>query len=66
VKFTAAALKLAATISRGRLIYATGFELGTGKLIRLAVTPRRKLTSGSYTLTVLRDHRRLVQAIAIR
>jgi hypothetical protein len=66
VKFTATGPALAATISRGRLIYATGFEIGTGKLMRLAVTPRRKITSGSYVLTVLRNHRRVVAAITIR
>jgi len=66
VKFTASGVKLAATISRSRTTYASGFEIGTGKTTRLVVTAHRTITPGYYTLTVLRNHKRLVSAITIR
>jgi hypothetical protein len=52
VKFTASA-ELAASISRGRLVYATGKAIATGaRRWKLMLTDNRRLRAGRYTLTL--------------
>ncbi len=59
VKFTVTAAKERATISRGRVVYATGTSLpiGGGRALLLLSGPRA-LDHGSYTLTIRAGHGR--------
>jgi hypothetical protein len=55
IKFTSAGLKIAASLSRGEVIFATGFAIGPDAKTRLVLSPRRRITNGRYTLTLKRD-----------
>ncbi len=59
VKFTTSAAK--ATLSRGRVIYATG----TASASRLRLQTRRALRPGRYTLTLTSHHKTTRQTITI-
>ena len=54
VKFTTGTIAKA-TLSRAGAIYATGSATSSHGTTRLALTPLRALTTGHYTLTVVRD-----------
>ena len=59
VKFTASAAR--ATLSRGRVIYATG----SASASRLKLQARRVLRPGRYTLTLTSHHQTTRQTITI-
>ncbi len=66
IKFTGTGTKLAAVLSRGKLIYATGFAIAAGgERTQLLLTPRRTIGQGSYTLTVKRGHKQHRETITI-
>jgi Collagen triple helix repeat (20 copies) len=65
IKFTTSGLKLAATLTRGKVIYATGFEIGSGATTRLLVSPRRGIGKGSYTLTLRRGGKQQRETLTI-
>ena len=68
IKFTATALSVHATISRGRLVYAAGASLPMGHgRSQLLLADLRPLRSGRYTLTVRTRHggRRVTRRMAI-
>jgi hypothetical protein len=52
IKFAIAGLKLAASLSRGKVTFATGFEIGSGAETRLVLSPHRKIAKGRYVLTL--------------
>ena len=65
IKFTSAGLKIAASLSRGKITFATGFAIGLGARTRLMLSPLRRITKGRYTLTLKRDGRQSRQTILI-
>ncbi|HET7051826.1 MAG TPA: hypothetical protein VFI54_26385 [Solirubrobacteraceae bacterium] len=48
----------AARLTRGRVVYAVGREVGNGSNRTLLLTPSRLLTRGVYTLTLTSRHGR--------
>lgn len=64
VKFTTA-LK-AATLSRGRVLYATGSGQRTGRTTTLTMRPLRRLTAGRYTLRLGSRGRETVVPVTVR
>jgi len=55
----------AATLSRGRVVYATGSGERTGKTTKLTLRALRRLTPGRYTLTLGSRGHRAVEAVTI-
>jgi hypothetical protein len=55
-KFTGVGTKLAATLSRGKVVYATGFALSASSRTQLLLRPLRGIGRGSYTLSVKRGN----------
>ena len=64
VTFTTTA-SVAAVLSRGGVVYATGSAERSGVNAKLLLTLRRPLGNGRYTLTLTRDGRRSRETIAI-
>jgi len=65
IKFTGAGTKAAASLSRGKVTYATGFALDSGAQTQLLLSPLRKIVKGRYTLTVKRANRLRRETITI-
>ena len=65
IKFSGAGLKIAATLSRGAVTYATGFAVASGAKTRLVLSPRRTIIKGRYTLTLKRNGKRSRQTATI-
>ena len=66
IKFTGTGAKLAASLSRGKLVYAMGFAIDSrGSRMQLALSPRRTIGPGSYTLTVKRGHTQHRETITV-
>jgi hypothetical protein len=65
IKFTSAGVKLAATLRRGKVIFATGFAIGANAKTRLVLTPRRAIGKGRYLLTIEHNARQSRQTIMI-
>jgi hypothetical protein len=65
IKFTSDGLKIAAALSRGKVTYATGWEIGSGATTRLVVSPRRAIGKGNYTLTLKRDGKQQRETVTI-
>jgi hypothetical protein len=59
-------VELAATVSRGTVLYGKGFAIGSGRGLRLLLTSSRAIPSGRYTLTIKHRHKRLAQTITVR
>ena len=57
VTFTTAA-SIAVVLSRDGIVYATGSAGRSGSRTRLLLTPRRALSGGRYTLTLIRKGKR--------
>jgi hypothetical protein len=55
-----------AVLARGKTIYATGSAARTGKRTRVLLTVRRRITKGTYTLTLRRGRTVRRQRIAVR
>lgn len=55
----------AATLMRGKIVYATGKEAGSGKRAKLLLEPKRKLVRGVYTLKQVRGRSVLRETITI-
>jgi hypothetical protein len=56
---------LAAVLSRGKTVYATGLLIGTRKRSQLMMTPRRTIVRGHYTLTLKNGREHLRETITI-
>ncbi len=54
-----------AVLLRGKIQYATGREISSGRVTQLLLTPRHKLVKGNYTLTLTRRHQRHRETITI-
>ncbi len=65
VKFTTAGTAIAAVLLRGKLLYATGSAIDSGKRTELLLSPRRTITKGSYTLRLTRGRARRSETITI-
>ncbi len=65
VTFTAAGAAIAAVLSRGKVVYATGSAIDSGKKTKLLLTPRHNLGEGSYMLTLTRGRKRQRETITI-
>jgi streptogramin lyase len=64
VKFTTAVKS--ATLSRGRVVYATGTGERTGKTTKLTLRASRRLTSGRYTLKLGSGRHETTEAVTVR
>jgi len=56
---------VAAVLSRGKILYATGFTLGSGKQTKLLLLPSRDIGKGTYTLTLTRGQKHELQTVTI-
>jgi hypothetical protein len=65
VKFTTAGAAIAAVLSRGKVIYATGSAVASRGTSELLMTPRRRIVRGTYTLTLGPGIKRQRESIAI-
>ena len=66
VKFTTSAAT-AATLSRGRVVYATGSAVRSGQTTKLMLRPLRHLKPGRYTLKLgARAHHQVIETIMVR
>ena len=65
VRFTTAGASIAAVLSRGKIIYATGSAIDSGKRTKLLLSPRRNIGKGSYTLTLTHGRKRQRETITI-
>ncbi len=65
VTFTGVGARFAASLSRGRVVYATGSVIAADGSTRLLLSPRRAIGRGSYTLTLIVGRRRRRETIAI-
>jgi hypothetical protein len=66
VKFTTAGTAITAALSRGKILYATGSAIDSGKQTKLLLLrPRRTIAKGSYTLTLTRGRKRRSETITI-
>ena len=54
-----------AVLSRGKIVYATGSAVVSGKHTKLLLTPRRSIGNGTYTLTLTHGHKRRRETITI-
>jgi hypothetical protein len=52
-------------LSRGKIVYATGSAVVSGKHTKLLLTPRRSIGNGTYTLTLTHGHKRRRETITI-
>ncbi|MGA8746199.1 MAG: hypothetical protein WB507_10080 [Solirubrobacterales bacterium] len=57
--------RVAATLSRDKVIYATGSAIVSVKKTTLLLTQRRRIGKGSYTLTLTHGHKRQHETITI-
>ena len=64
IKFSFTGVKLAATLSRGGVTFASGFAVGGGGT-RLIVSPHRTITKGSYTLTLKNGGKQLRETVTV-
>jgi hypothetical protein len=65
VKFTTAGTAMTADLSRGKVLYATGSAIDSGRQTRLLLSPRRSIAKGSYTLTLTHGRKRQSETITI-
>jgi streptogramin lyase len=65
VKFTTVGTAIAADLSRGKVLYATGSAIDSGRQTRLLLSPRRTIAKGSYTLTLTHGRKRRSETITI-
>ena len=65
VTITTAGASIAAVLSRGKVLYATGSAIVSGKQIKLLLTPRRRIGKESYTLTLTHGPERRRETITI-
>jgi hypothetical protein len=65
VKFTTSGTALAASLGRGKIVYATGSTIRSHARIKLLLTAQRALVRGSYTLTLTHRRRRQREKITI-
>jgi hypothetical protein len=62
---TTTGASIAAVLSRGKVVYATGSAVVSGKHTKLLLTPRHNVGEGSYTLTLTHGPERLRETIRI-
>jgi hypothetical protein len=65
VTITTTGASIAAVLSRGRVVYATGSATVSGKHTKLLLTLRRSIVKGNYTLTLARGRKRQHETITI-
>lgn len=65
IKFTTAGNFIAAVLSRGHVVYATGSATRAGKRTKLLLAPLHKIRKGSYTLTLTHGRKRQHEPIVI-
>ena len=62
---TSAGARVAAVLSRGKVVYATGSAIVSGKKTQLLLTSHQEIGQGRYTLTVKRGNRLQRETITI-
>jgi hypothetical protein len=65
VTITITGASIAAVLSRGKIVYATGSAAISGENTKLLLTPRRNIGNGTYTLTLTHGHKRQRETITI-
>jgi hypothetical protein len=65
VTITTTGTSIAAVLSRGKLVYATGSATISGKHTKLLLTLHRSIGKGNYTLTLARGRKRQHETITI-
>jgi hypothetical protein len=67
VKFkTSGRTAFAASLARGKVVYAVGSAIRSRASTKLLLTPRRTLVRGRYTLTLTHGRKRQREAITIK
>ena len=56
---------IAAVLSRGKVVYATGSAIGLRKKTKLLLTPPHSIGKGSYTLTLRHERNRQRETITV-
>jgi hypothetical protein len=56
---------IAAVLSRGKIVYATGSAIKSGKQTKLLLTPRRNVGKGTYMLTLTHGRSRHRETVTI-
>ena len=65
ITITATGGAMSAALSRGKVVYATGSAVVSGRHTKLLLTLRRSIVKGNYTLTLVRGRKRLRETITI-
>ena len=65
ITITTAGASIAAVLSRGKVVYATGSATKSRKQTKLLLIPRQRIRKGSYTLTLTHGPERLHEPITI-
>ncbi len=65
VTITTAGASITAVLSQGKIVYATGSAIGSGKQTKLLLTPRHNIGRGTYTLTLISGRKRQHETITI-
>lgn len=65
VTITTTGASIAAALSRGKVVYASGSATVSGKHTKLLLTLHRSIVKGNYTLTLTRGRKRQHEIITI-
>ena len=65
VTFRSTGARIAAVLSRGKVLYATGSAIYSGKQTKLLLTTPHNIGKGSYTLTLKHGRQRQRETITI-